>query len=97
MGTDEILDFITRRFSVDENWCSGNCYWLAYILTTRFNNLKIYYLPIANHFIAGDGELFYDWNGKHLLSWYDEPPHEWAYYKDEEPIEYKRIVRDCIL
>ena len=91
---NEILEFIQRRWKKDCDWTNGNCYWFAYILTTRFNNLKIYYLPIEGHFVAGDGITFYDFHGINNLQ---EKPYLFSQLELEEPHWYKRIVRDCIL
>lgn len=94
MRRTEILDFIQRRWQVDANWLTGNCYWFAYILTTRFPELEIYYLAAIGHFIAGDGEHFYDWTGE------IEPTADlWKLttIQEIEPNWYQRLVRDCIL
>jgi len=32
----EIVEFLHRRFPTDSNWLTGNCYWMACILATRF-------------------------------------------------------------
>lgn len=61
---EEINDFIDRRFPIDCHWLDGNCYWFALILSKRFNYLNIYYEPIDGHFLAGNGETFFDWLGE---------------------------------
>ena len=73
---DKVLEFIKRRFPVDCNWCNGNCYWFAAMLHMRFPDLKIWLFPIENHFMVGDGEKFYDWNGIKFLSDCEEVPIE---------------------
>lgn len=89
----EVIEFIKRRFPTNSNWCTGNCYWFAVILTTRFPNLSIWYAPITGHFVAGDGVCFYDWHGE----WHQhEPVYKWEDYEGFDPLQYKRIVKGCI-
>ena len=92
-----ILDFIQRRWpdyeiNMASNWTSGNCYWFAVILVTRFSELDIYYDPIEGHFVAGDGINFYDINGEYksenLLLLEDIKNNDYAHYE--------RLIRDCI-
>ena len=90
----EILDFIHRRFDKDANWLNGNCYWFAYILSTRFPFLKIYYLPIAGHFVCGDSVNFFDWTGLVSL---EEIPFLLSDIEKQDSLWYDRIVRDCIM
>lgn len=89
-----IKEFITRRWSdSDCKWTTGNCYWFAVILVTRFPCLKIYYEPIIGHFVAGDGITFYDINGEYIsnnLKALEE-------IEREDTSLYKRLVRDCVL
>lgn len=91
---DEILDFIKRRFgNTDANWCNGNCYYFAVILIHRFPDLKIYYEPVAGHFVAGNNRKYYDANGLYA------PIHKPVLFKkicNEDPLWAKRLERDCI-
>lgn len=89
----EVLEFINRRFPDDQNWLTGNCYWMAYILASRFN-LDIYYDPVIGHFFVGESEYgpFYDWKGrmnkpKHYLKLVD--------LQAMDQIWYDRLMRDC--
>ena len=92
---NEVLDFINRRWSnTDAHWTDGNCYWFSHILSTRFPYLKIYYLPIIGHFIAGTANKYYDANGEYIPT---EKPILLSDIKQEDDLYYKRIVRDCIL
>lgn len=91
---NEILNFISRRWQKDADWISGNCYWFARILQTRFPFLEIYYLPIDGHFVCGDGENYYDWTGLVELK---EIPFLFSDLERQEPGWYDRIWRDCIL
>ena len=93
---DQVLEFIKRRFPIDCNWCNGNCYWFAAMLHMRFPNLKIWLFPIENHFMVGDREKFYDWNGIRFLSDCEEVPIEWDKVEQFDSLYFQHIVRDCI-
>lgn len=93
----DIYNFIKSRFSKDCDWCNGNCFWFAFILHTRFPKLSIWLFPIENHFMAGDGKRFYDWNGVRELANCDEEPIQWETVKNIDPLYYNRLIRDCIL
>ena len=88
----EILDFIKRRWAIDSNFCTGNCLWFATILKIRFPTLKIYYLPIEGHFIAGKDNTYYDWSGELELK---EVPILFDYIKEKDPLWYSHLIRDC--
>lgn len=89
----QIIEFINRRFPNDQNWLTGNCYWMAHILAVRFN-LDIYYDPIIGHFFVGEGEYgpFYDWTGR-----IKTPAHylKLSNLKEMDPTWYDRLMRDC--
>lgn len=93
---DEILEFIRRRFPEDSNWCTGNCYWFAAILHMRFPQYQIWYFPIENHFMIGDGKNFYDWQGLRLLENCEENPILWANIEQMDKTYYNHLVRDCV-
>lgn len=65
MNTDKIIDFIRRRFHDDNHWTDGNCYWAAWILCEQFPCLSMYYRPNVGHFVAGDGNVFFDGHGQY--------------------------------
>ena len=94
-----ICDFIKRRFPIDNNWCTGNCYWFAVILCNRFPDLTMWYFPIANHWMAGNknGTIFYDWYGETLIDEIDEAPMLWSDMKEFDSLLYERLVKECIL
>lgn len=78
---NEIEQFIEIRFSdTDAHWFDGNCYYFAVILNHRFPELQIYYEPITGHFVAGDGNNFYDAHGK--------------YETEYTPILYEKIIKE---
>lgn len=93
-----ILDFIKRRFPPEKdcNWVSGNCYYFAVILATRFIG-EIWYHLIDDHFVFRQGDYFYDWTGwRQDYNQNDSALVEWNSYKSIDPIHYYRIVRDVI-
>jgi hypothetical protein len=90
-----IEEFIHRRFaSTNANWTNGNCYWFAKILTDRFEGLEIYYIPSEGHFVAGDGENFFDYNGLIKGTYRYIPFKE---IKEDDPLWYSRLIKDCVL
>ncbi len=97
-STDEILDFLNRRFSTDCHWMDGNCFWLAFILVQRFTFLEIYYLPITGHFVALDIDdlVYYDFEGAHNVSDLDEPFLSWDSIKKTDIKYYQQLLRDCV-
>lgn len=93
---DEVLEFINRRFKTDCHWCDGNCFWFATILNKRFPHFKIWLFPIENHFMIGDGEIFYDWNGIRHIEDCDEIPMEWDKVEEFDSSYYNHLIRDCV-
>jgi hypothetical protein len=92
----EVLDFINRRFKIEDRWLNGNCYHFARILQDRFGG-SIYYLPIVGHFVTKIDGDYYDWTGKlndEMLA--DDSPTAWDYIRYADPILYQRLVRDCV-
>lgn len=92
MLSEEILDFVVRRFPIDCHWRDGNCYWFAVILAERFD-LDIYYDPIDGHFMAGNDRFVWDYaghpfinNGYYLLEDIKKNDESW----------YARLERDCM-
>ena len=89
---DEIIDFLERRWQDDAKFTKENCYYFAVVLKARFPWLDVYYEPVDGHFVAGDGEHFYDWVSEYtegspiLFDEIQEADHAW----------YECIVRDCI-
>lgn len=91
--TQQYVDFIKKRFgSTNANWTCGNCYWFARILSDRFEELEIYYIPSEGHFVAGDGENFFDYEG----SVSGEKAISLATIKETDPLWYGRLTKDCI-
>ena len=78
-----VEDFIHRRWQVNSHFLDGNCLWFATILTIRFPELEIYYLPIQGHFIVGKNNTYYDWKGKIILK---EESLLFEYIKQNRPL-----------
>lgn len=89
----EVLDFIDRRFPIDNFWKSGNCYFFALILQSRFNRSTIFYDVVDGHFCTRIGDSYYDWEGIYNPT----TPIEWDKFDDYDPILKQRIIRDCIV
>lgn len=101
MITQEVQEFIDRRFKQDCNWKTGNCYYFALILYDRFKqyNPEIYYDAVDGHFLCKINDRFYDWSG--IVTFSDEYVskyvEKWSDICKEDPIWSNRIVRDVIL
>ena len=92
---DNILEFISRRFTEDCHWLDGNCYYFSVILKDRFPVGRIVYDVIAGHFYFEWNDRLYDFAGVHnitedmkiipfdMLSTYDRK-------------RFDRILRDCV-
>ena len=92
----EILDFINRRFSFEDRWISGNCYYFAAILQQRFGG-EIYYMPIIGHFVTKIDGDFYDWTGKLTeQQLVEDRLTSWDYLRYADPLLYQRLIRDCV-
>ena len=98
----DILDFINRRFPINKDcdWMTGNCYYFARILKTRFKG-EIWYDLVNGHFLFRRGDYFFDWTGIRLEYDLNKPETvnslvKWSIYKDIDPSHYERIVRDVI-
>ena len=99
---EELLEFIKRRFPLDNDWCNGNCYWFAAILQARASickyKLDIVYDPIIGHFYAYDAKenVYYDWQGAHRIVQDSEFIALDKLIK-EDPLWAKRLIHDCLL
>lgn len=90
---DDIEDFINRRFPIDCNWKSGNCYWFSVILHQRYPESVIYYDVIDGHFCVKIGESYYDWEGAYSPN----IPIEWDKFDKYDSLVKARVIRDCVL
>ena len=92
-----ILGFIDRftQKGTDKEvirvFTQGCCYWFARILLDRFPMGHIVYDPVENHFACRISGQIYDITG---IVANPERFVLWETYPD--PIERRRIVRDCI-
>ena len=92
---EKVIEFIERRFPVDNKWCDGNCYWMAFILSERFSELQIVYEPVLGHFMVTDGENYYDWTGKVDNNVFCKKPILLSEVKDFDNLWYEHLMRDC--
>jgi len=93
---NKILDFIKHRFRIDCNWLNGNCLYFAKILTWRFPELSIYYLPKHAHFVAGNGVKFFDFTGivsSKIIN--EDNPQSIEDMKSRNISLYNRLMKDC--
>ena len=93
--SEEVLDFINRRFQTDCDWLTGNCYYFAVILLARFPQGSIYYDIIDGHFVFGYQGLYYDWTG--ITDYAKDNLVEWNKFDEYDILRKERIIRDCIL
>ena len=91
---NEVIEFIHRRFSSDCKWISGNCYYFAIILKSRFPQGIIFYDVINGHFIFKYKDKYYDWTGCMIPDGYLV---EWDKFDEYDILQKKIIVRDCIM
>ena len=94
INIDEVLEFINRRFSIDCNWNTGNCYYFTIILKSRFPRGSIYYDVIDGHFLFKLDDNYYDWSGNVEPDGYLV---EWEYFDEYDKLQKKVIIRDCIM
>lgn len=97
MDGKDVLEFIHRRFPVDCNWTTGNCYHFAVILQYCFPIYLIYYDYVPGHFIVGtrDKTKFYDYNGEYSPEDISKIMTMDEIY-DLDKLWWNRILRDCI-
>lgn len=89
---NEIVEFIRRRFPVDCDWTTGNCYYFAVILQARFPDGQIVYDPIDGHFLFLYHDRLYDYKGKAKSRSYVL----WDDYDKYDALQKQVIIRDCI-
>lgn len=91
---DNVLDFIANRFKIDCDWTSGNCFYFAKILETRFPGGSIYYDVINGHFIYRYKGNYYDYNG--VVEMNGRKLIAWDTFKNYDINVYRRVLKDCI-
>ena len=94
MCLNEVIEFITRRFSIDCNWTSGNCYYFAVILKDRFPEGKLVYEVIDGHFLFDYKGKLYDFNGEQQRE--GKCLVDWDTFDDYDSKQKCCIIRDCI-
>ena len=93
--TNEVLDFIEKRFKNDCDWIRGNCYYFAVILKSRFPDGKIFYDVRMGHFAFHYDNQFYDWNG--IYECKEDYLIPWDIFDIYDSEQKQRIIRDCIM
>lgn len=90
--TESVLKF-TGRFG-DCDWLTGNCYYFAVILRDRFGGV-ICYDTSHGHFVTRIDDVYYDYSGVYNP---DRPDAvvEWSRLKAHDPLQYGRVLRDCV-
>lgn len=92
---NEVLEFIHRRFKNDCNWVTGNCYFFAIILKSRFPKGRVFYDVIYGHFVFQYQNQYYDWTGLYKLT--DGILVAWDEFDTYDSLLKQRIIRDCIM
>lgn len=97
---DEIIKFIRKRFPLNCDWLTGNCYYFAVILKERFceYNPEIYYDVCKGHFVCKIEDSFYDWFGivEHDKEYKDRFLIKWSTFHKYDELQFERIIRDVI-
>lgn len=92
---NEVVEFIKRRFPIDCNWTSGNCYFFAVILKARFPDGKVVYDDVEGHFLFSYQGRLYDYNGEQPVG--NRSLIEWNLFDEYDHALKQRIIRDCIM
>ena len=94
---DRIEEFIHRRFPVDCDWMTENCYFFAMIIKSVFSGW-IVYDPIDGHFLCRTDGGYYDWTGRREYdAEYTRNFVDWKTYMWQEPEHASKIMRDYML
>ena len=103
---EEVLEFI-RHFDTPmhesrDKFLHGQCYWFMKILEARFGPLHFclaYYNQIYNHFALCIDGFLYDAQGAvgQAIDCCEHGWIEWRTYKEIEPSDSVRVIRDCVL
>ena len=91
---NEVIEFIQKRFPVDCMWTTGNCFYFALILLSRFPQGSIYYDVIYGHFVFKYDSHYYDWTGEITPQGYLV---EWSKFDEYDSLQKQTIIRDCLM
>ena len=95
----EVEEFISYFSEAKESFLHGNCFWFSTILSQRFRPwyvCHIYYNQIDNHFATAIHGFLFDASGLLPDGWSDDTKWiRWDKFEEAEPIETRRIYRDC--
>ncbi len=88
----KFLDRFHESKGVNKVFTNGCCYWFAFILHSRFEDSRLMYDQIENHFATQINGRLYDITGDVTEKYNMEP---WDELDDE--LLKSRIIRDCVL
>ena len=92
----EVLNFIHKRFSRDNNWVAGNCYYFAVILKARFPQGIIKYDVLGGHFVVEIDNINSDWQG--VVPTTEKQFYvDWDKFDQYDSLQKQRIIDGCIL
>ena len=105
-----VQEFVSRRFPFakdQKHWVDGNCFYFASMLKARFPEGRIIYDVIEGHFLFYYQSLLVDAQGcKHFSSGIIPSKENpcltktkvfWDFFEYYDPLQYRRIIRDCVL
>lgn len=93
---DDAINTFLLRFhdyeNVNDVFQKGCCYWFSLVLHVRFQNSRIMYDQVSNHFVTEINGRLYDITGD-VTDKYNTVP--WEEYDDS--LDKNRVIRDCIM
>lgn len=95
MDRAEVLWFINAFSGARATFLHGCCYWFGRILQERFGG-RLLYCPVEGHFVTEIGSRLYDVTGDVTAAYADAVRLDWVEMASQEPLQYARIVRDCV-
>jgi len=93
----EVLEFIHRRFKNDCDWTTGNCYYFAVILKSRFPEGDIVYDTVRGHFMFMICGRYFDYFGVVNIESDCDKIIPWSSFDSYDKYQKDIIRRDCIL
>lgn len=92
--TNDVLNFIFRRFPYDAMWSEKNCYYFAVILKDRFPDGVIYYDVKEGHFLTKIRDKLYDNSGEQTEE--NRTLVKWDEFSKYDKLQAERIIQHCI-
>ncbi len=93
---EPVLEFIQRRFPVEGNgnWTTGNCYYFAVILKSRFPDATIFYDVVDGHFVTRIEDSYWDYTGEIFPESDNLVP--WEKFQEYDYLQFLQIIHDCL-